>query len=57
MGNKNINQKTNRGVTISTVGVDLNDWVYEPKRTTKQQQSFGPVTFRTWDFGGQVAKI
>jgi GTPase SAR1 family protein len=65
---------------ISTVGIDINEWVYEkPKQkltssTTvgslqqhqqqQQQQyvyqmdnsmnkTFGPITFRTWDFGGQ----
>uniref|UniRef100_T1K991 non-specific serine/threonine protein kinase n=1 Tax=Tetranychus urticae TaxID=32264 RepID=T1K991_TETUR len=51
IGNKNINLKTPRGVTLSTVGVDVCDWTFEKK--IKGQQSFGPVTFRTWDFGGQ----
>jgi GTPase SAR1 family protein len=65
-------------VNISTVGIDINEWIYEkPKQkqsaalTQQQQQqqsiymyqldtsganstkSFGPITFRTWDFGGQ----
>jgi hypothetical protein len=26
MGNKNVNMKTGRGVSISTVGVDIGDW-------------------------------
>lgn len=51
MGNKNINLRTPKGITLSTVGVDVCDWTYEKKQ--KGQQSFGPVTFRTWDFGGQ----
>ncbi|CAH0730719.1 unnamed protein product, partial [Brenthis ino] len=42
MGNKS----SRRGV--STVGVDIGAWVYEPQRAQR-----GPVTFRTWDFGGQ----
>lgn len=51
MGNKNINQKTSKGISISTVGVDVGDWVYEKK--VRGQSSYGPVIFRTWDFGGQ----
>ncbi|XP_003425729.1 leucine-rich repeat serine/threonine-protein kinase 1 [Nasonia vitripennis] len=51
MGNKNINSKTARGTTISTVGVDIGDWLYEKK--VRGQSSHGPVYFRTWDFGGQ----
>lgn len=48
MGHKNIiNTKTTRGNNISTVGVDIGDWVCDRKRTQ------GPVIFRTWDFGGQ----
>ncbi|XP_033223116.1 leucine-rich repeat serine/threonine-protein kinase 1 [Belonocnema kinseyi] len=51
MGNKNINAKTARGTTISTVGVDIGDWMYEKK--VRGQSSHGAVYFRTWDFGGQ----
>ncbi|XP_066583862.1 leucine-rich repeat serine/threonine-protein kinase 1 [Prorops nasuta] len=51
MGNKNINAKTARGTTISTVGVDIGDWIYEKK--VRGQSSHGSVYFRTWDFGGQ----
>ncbi|XP_011493971.1 PREDICTED: leucine-rich repeat serine/threonine-protein kinase 1 [Ceratosolen solmsi marchali] len=51
MGNKNINSKTARGTTISTVGVDIGDWLYEKKM--RGHSSHGPVYFRTWDFGGQ----
>lgn len=51
MGNKNINAKTAKGTTISTVGVDIGDWIYEKKM--RGQSSHGPVYFRTWDFGGQ----
>ncbi|KZC04554.1 Leucine-rich repeat serine/threonine-protein kinase 1 [Dufourea novaeangliae] len=51
MGNKNINAKTARGTTISTVGVDIGDWIYEKKM--RGQSSHGTVYFRTWDFGGQ----
>ncbi|KAK7861679.1 hypothetical protein R5R35_005355 [Gryllus longicercus] len=51
MGNKNINVKTSRGTNMSTVGVDIGDWVYEKK--VRGQSSYGPVVFRTWDFGGQ----
>ncbi|KAJ8980099.1 hypothetical protein NQ317_008560 [Molorchus minor] len=51
MGNKNINVKTSRGTNMSTVGVDIGDWVYEKK--VRSSSSHGPVIFRTWDFGGQ----
>ncbi|XP_076250430.1 leucine-rich repeat kinase isoform X2 [Rhynchophorus ferrugineus] len=51
MGNKNINVKTSRGTNMSTVGVDIGDWVYEKK--IRNQSTHGPVVFRTWDFGGQ----
>lgn len=52
MGNKNVNSKTSRGINMSTVGVDIGDWVYEKKRG-QANSNFGPVVFRTWDFGGQ----
>ncbi|XP_046975207.1 leucine-rich repeat serine/threonine-protein kinase 1 [Vanessa cardui] len=42
MGNKS----SRRG--MSTVGVDIGAWVYESQRSQR-----GPLTFRTWDFGGQ----
>lgn len=51
MGNKNINVKTSRGTNMSTVGVDIGDWIYEKK--VRNHSTHGPVTFRTWDFGGQ----
>ncbi|OQR71714.1 leucine-rich repeat serine/threonine-protein kinase 1-like [Tropilaelaps mercedesae] len=47
MGNKNINLKNAKGVSLSTVGVDVGDWVFEKK------PGRGPALFRTWDFGGQ----
>ena len=57
MGNKNINMKTGRGVSMSTVGVDIGDWTFEKKGGAGSAGSgghgHGPVTFRTWDFGGQ----
>lgn len=46
------NLRNQRGVTLSTVGVDIHDWIYH-KRTAKNQPNFGPVSFSTWDFGGQ----
>ncbi|XP_053678911.1 leucine-rich repeat serine/threonine-protein kinase 1 [Anopheles nili] len=51
MGHRNINQKTSRGINMSTVGVDIGDWVCEKK--IRGQSHHGPVVFRTWDFGGQ----
>lgn len=36
---------------ISTVGVDIGDWVCEKR--SRSSSSHGPVVFRTWDFGGQ----
>ena len=57
MGNKNINMKTGRGVSMSTVGVDIGDWTFEKKNTSVSggsQASSGPLVFRTWDFGGQT---
>lgn len=86
MGNKSMGLKTPRGVTLSTVGVDLFEWTYErkPLRGLKDRErslsrtrvspaftaapnysplafaesgiggeNIGPITFRTWDFGGQ----
>uniref|UniRef100_A0A182PFW2 non-specific serine/threonine protein kinase n=1 Tax=Anopheles epiroticus TaxID=199890 RepID=A0A182PFW2_9DIPT len=51
MGHRHINQKTSRGINMSTVGVDIGDWVCEKK--VRGQSPHGPVVFRTWDFGGQ----
>ncbi|KAL3278816.1 hypothetical protein HHI36_016337 [Cryptolaemus montrouzieri] len=51
VGNKNVNIKPMRGMNISTVGVDIGDWIFEKK--IRNQSSHGPVIFRTWDFGGQ----
>ncbi|KAJ2939952.1 hypothetical protein O0L34_g6659 [Tuta absoluta] len=45
---KRMGNKTRRGGNMSTVGVDIGTWTYEKQRSTR-----GPVTFRTWDFGGQ----
>nr|CDP90956.1 Bm6044, isoform b [Brugia malayi] len=44
--------RTAKGANISTVGVDIGEWTFEPKKT-KGEPTFGPLTFRTWDFGGQ----
>lgn len=38
---------------ISTVGVDIGDWVCEKKVRGHHSPHHGPVVFRTWDFGGQ----
>lgn len=46
------NLRNQRGVTLSTVGVDIHDWIY-CKRAMRNQTNFGPVSFSTWDFGGQ----
>lgn len=35
---------------ISTVGVDISTWYCDKKRSNS---NYGPVVFRTWDFGGQ----
>ncbi|XP_068220598.1 leucine-rich repeat serine/threonine-protein kinase 1 isoform X12 [Palaemon carinicauda] len=51
MGNKNINTRTSRGTSMSTVGVDIGDWIFEKK--IRGHSNYGPVVFRTWDFGGQ----
>jgi hypothetical protein len=39
------------GKPISTVGVDIGSWVWDGKG--QRTSNYGPVTFRTWDFGGQ----
>ncbi|VDN19130.1 unnamed protein product [Gongylonema pulchrum] len=44
--------RTAKGANMSTVGVDIAEWTFEPKKT-KGEPTFGPITFRTWDFGGQ----
>ena len=36
------------GTPLSTVGVELGQWEYSPKLCCP------PITFMTWDFGGQV---
>ncbi|KAK4295198.1 hypothetical protein Pmani_032225 [Petrolisthes manimaculis] len=51
MGNRNINTRTSRGTSMSTVGVDIGDWIFEKK--IRGHSNYGPVVFRTWDFGGQ----
>ncbi|XP_055923849.1 leucine-rich repeat serine/threonine-protein kinase 1 isoform X2 [Eupeodes corollae] len=51
MGHTKNLSKTNRGVNISTVGVDIGTWICEKRK--KGLGSRGPVVFRTWDFGGQ----
>lgn len=51
MGHKNVNTKTSRGINMSTVGVDIGDWICEKK--IRGNSTHGPVVFRTWDFGGQ----
>uniref|UniRef100_A0A9J2PYQ2 non-specific serine/threonine protein kinase n=1 Tax=Ascaris lumbricoides TaxID=6252 RepID=A0A9J2PYQ2_ASCLU len=53
MGHTTANgDRTAKGINISTVGVDIAEWTFEPKKT-KGEPTFGPITFRTWDFGGQ----
>lgn len=53
MGHSNkSNLRNQRGVTLSTVGVDIHDWIF-CKRTPRNQPNYGPVAFSTWDFGGQ----
>ncbi|XP_067619806.1 leucine-rich repeat serine/threonine-protein kinase 1 isoform X10 [Eurosta solidaginis] len=44
--------KGSRFGNISTVGVDIGIWICEKRK--KAPGSYGPVTFRTWDFGGQT---
>ncbi|XP_045460940.1 leucine-rich repeat serine/threonine-protein kinase 1 [Harmonia axyridis] len=51
VGSKNLNMKPVKGMNISTVGVDIGDWIFEKK--IRNQSTHGPVIFRTWDFGGQ----
>lgn len=41
-----------KNYNISTVGVDIGDLVCEEKRKNGTSL-YGPVVFRTWDFGGQ----
>lgn len=41
-----------KNYNISTVGVDIGDLVCEEKRKNGASL-YGPVVFRTWDFGGQ----
>lgn len=43
--------KKAKDYNISTVGVDIGTWVCEEKKNGVPL--YGPVTFRTWDFGGQ----
>ncbi|KAG7298401.1 hypothetical protein JYU34_018023 [Plutella xylostella] len=45
---KRMGNKAARRGNMSTVGVDIGTWIYEKSRSNRP-----PVTFRTWDFGGQ----
>ena len=55
MGNKNAPSRPQRsGVTLSTVGVDIGDWVYEKK---VKGQNYGPVTFRSRYFPLDIANF
>lgn len=55
-GSTNGHTATATAPNISTVGVDIGDWVCD-RRTRGSRgggdSPHGPVTFRTWDFGGQ----
>ena len=44
-------QVQRNGQPLSTVGVELGQWEYSPKK------SLSNITFMTWDFGGQVHNI
>jgi len=46
------NLRNQKGVTLSTVGVDIHEWHFQ-KKTPRNQPNYGPVSFSTWDFGGQ----
>lgn len=41
-----------KNYNISTVGVDIGDLMCEEKKKSGSSM-YGPVVFRTWDFGGQ----
>lgn len=41
-----------KNYNISTVGVDIGDFICEEKKKNGNSL-YGPVVFRTWDFGGQ----
>ena len=41
-------QRGLKGDPLSTVGVELGQWKYSPNLSSP------PITFMTWDFGGQV---
>lgn len=43
--------KSHNNANISTVGVDIGDWVCEKR--VRGHSAHGAVVFRTWDFGGQ----
>jgi len=47
MGAANKIGQQKSGKPMSTVGVDIGSWVWGARG------QWGPVTFRTWDFGGQ----
>lgn len=51
MGHRRNTSKLNYKGNISTVGVDIGTWICEKRK--KAPGSYGPVIFRTWDFGGQ----
>lgn len=51
MGHKNVNKKGHKYGNISTVGVDIGTWICDKRK--KDGLYYGPVVFRTWDFGGQ----
>lgn len=52
MGTSVVANSKKKNYNISTVGVDIGDLVCEEKRKNGNSM-YGPVVFRTWDFGGQ----
>ena len=43
-----------RRTQLTTVGISLRDWVY--RRTGNAIEDIRTITYRTWDFAGQVSR-
>ena len=46
--------KSRKAENVSTVGVDVSEWVYPSQAGLVFRSTKPSITFSTWDFGGQV---
>lgn len=49
--------KSKKTENVSTVGVDVSEWMYPSQAGYVFRNNRPTVTFSTWDFGGQVIDV